>query len=304
MPPLSESVELGPGRVASYEVIGQGAPLLYFMGGPGFSAALLREEAELLADRFAVHLIDPHGSGRSTPPSDPSEYDPAGHARFYDEVRRALGIESAAIMGVSFGALVALSYAALFPAATRLCISVSGRVVGAEVEGEEAAAEMEAFLARHSHQPWYPSARRIWDEWTDRVLATDDPGEVNGMMAEVLPLYTADPDRPEVQRAIEQYRREIQADLAAVKVWESGLWQRIDVRPLLDAIRCPTLVLVGELDIICGPAQGRVIADAVAGAELVLVPASGHFIGVEQPQRFREEIIRFAAATPVAAAQA
>lgn len=295
MPPLSESVELGPGRKASYEVIGQGPPLLYFMGGPGFSAALLRNEAELLSDRFAVYLIDPHGSGRSTPPSDPSQYDPAGHAHFYDEVRRALGVESAVIMGLSFGALVALSYAAFFPDATQLCISVSGRVVGAEVESEDAAAEMQAFLARHSHQPWYPSARKTWDEWTDRILATDDVREADAMMAEILPLYTADPDRPEVQRAIEQYRLEMHSDLAAMKVWESGLWQRIDVRPLLSDIRCPTLILAGELDLICGPAQGRVITDAVADAEMVTIPDSGHFVGVEQPERFREEIIDFAA---------
>jgi len=295
MPPLSESVELGPGRVASYEVIGQGPPLFYFMGGPGFSAALLRDEAELLSDRFAVYLIDPHGSGSSTPPSDPSQYDPAGHAQFYDEVRGALGVESAVIMGLSFGALVALSYAALFPDATRLCISVSGRVVGAEVESEDAAAEMQAFLARHSHQPWYPSARKTWDEWTERILATDDVREADAMMAEVLPLYTADPDRPQVQRAIEQYRRDMHSDLAAMKVWESGLWQRIDVRPLLSDIRCPTLILVGELDMICGPAQGRVIADAVADAEMVTIPGSGHFVGVEQPERFREAILSFAA---------
>jgi proline iminopeptidase len=296
VPPLSESIELGSGRVASYEVIGQGPPLFYFMGGPGFSAALLRDEAELLSDRFAVYLIDPHGSGGSTPPSDPSQYDPTGHAHFYDEVRRALGIESATIMGISFGALVALTYAALFPDATRRCIAVSGRVIGAEVESAEAAAEMQAFLARHSHQPWYASARKTWDEWTDRILATDDVREADAMMAEVLPLYTADPDRPEVQHAIEQYRRDMHSDLVAMKVWESGLWQRIDVRPLLGEIKCPTLILVGELDVICGPAQGHVIADAVADAVMVTIPASGHFVGVEQPERFREEIVSFAAA--------
>lgn len=295
VPPLSDLVELGPGRVASYEVIGEGLPLLYFMGGPGFSAALLRDEAELLADRFAVYLIDPHGSGGSTAPSDPSQYDPAGHARFYDEVRRALGVESATVMGLSFGALVALSYAAMFPDATRACISVSGRAIGAEVESEDAAAEMQAFLARHSHRPWYDAARKTWDDWTERILATNDPREADAMMAEVLPLYTADPDRPEVQRAIEQYRHDMHSDLAALKVWESGLWQGIDVRPLLAEIRCPTLVLVGELDLICGPAQGQVIATAVAGAEMVTIPASGHFVGVEQPERFREEIIAFAA---------
>jgi pimeloyl-ACP methyl ester carboxylesterase len=29
---------------------------------------------------------------------------------------------------------------------------------------------------------------------------------------------------------------------------------------------------------------------------MVTVPACGHFVGVEQPERFREEITRFAAA--------
>ncbi|MGH2857279.1 MAG: alpha/beta fold hydrolase [Solirubrobacteraceae bacterium] len=30
-------------------------------------------------------------------------------------------------------------------------------------------------------------------------------------------------------------------------------------------------------------------------AEMVTIAGSGHFVGVEQPERFREEIIRFAA---------
>ena len=84
------------------------------------------------------------------------------------------------------------------------------------------------------------------------------------------------------------------SNLAAVKAWESGLWQKIDVRPLLAEIARPTLVLVGALDMICGPAQGRLVADSVPGAELVIVPDSGHFIAAEAPDRFREEIVAFA----------
>ena len=295
MPALSERVELGRGRTAAYEAIGDGPPMFYFQGGPGFSAALLRSEAELIADRFCVYLVDPAGSGGSTPPSDPSQYDHIGHARFYDEVRRALGVGPATVMGISFGGIVALTYAALFPEATTQCISVSSRAVGAELEGEEAAAEMQAFLARHAYQPWYPSARKVWDEWTERVLATEDYREVDAMMAEVLPLYTSDPDRPAVKAAIEAWRRDMKSDLAAVKVWESGLWQRIDVRPLLGDIQCPTLILVGAEDMICGPTHGRLICDAVPGARLVVVPDSGHFIGTEAPEAFRAEIIAFAA---------
>ncbi len=294
MTALSQRVDLGAGRTAAYEVIGDGNPLLYFQGGPGFSAALLRPEAQLLADHFAVYLIDPAGSGGSTPPSDPSQYDHVGHARFYSDVCEAVGVGPATIMGSSFGGIVAMTYAALYPERTTRCISVASRAVGEEIEGPEAAAEMQAFLARHSHQPWYPEARKIWDEWTDRVLVAQDSREVDAMMAEVLPLYTAEPDRPGVQAMIEQWRRDMKTDLAAVKAWESGLWQTIDARPLLAKIQCPTLVLVGALDLICGPAQGQLIVEAVPGAELVSVPNSGHFIAAEAPESFRDEIIKFA----------
>ncbi|MGH2851630.1 MAG: alpha/beta fold hydrolase, partial [Solirubrobacteraceae bacterium] len=173
------------------------------------------------------------------------------------------------------------------------CVSVASRAIGAEIEGEDADAEMQAFLERHAHEPWYPSARRTWDEWTERVLAADDAREVDEMMAEVLPLYMAHPERPEVQSLIETWRRDMRSDLAAIQAWESGLWQRIDVRPLLGSVACPTLVLAGALDLICGPAHGRVIADAVPGAELVVIPDSGHFIAAEAPERFRAEVLRF-----------
>ena len=233
MPPLAQSVDLGGGRRAAYEVIGDGPPLLYFQGGPGFSAALLRDEADLLADTFAVHLIDPAGSGGSTPPTDPSEYDHIGHARFYDEVRQALGIGPATIMGISFGGIVSLTYAALYPESTTRCISIASRVVGAELEDEEAAAEMQAFLARHEDQPWYPSARRVWDEFTERVLAATDSREVDAMMAEVLPLYTADPDRPGVRSMIEEWRRDMKSDLAAIKAWSRASGSESTLGPCL-----------------------------------------------------------------------
>ncbi len=294
MPALSQYVDLGDGRRAAYEVIGEGPPLFYFQGGPGFSAALLRPEAELLADQFRVHLVDPAGSGGSTPPSDPSQYDHLGHARFYDEVRQALGVGPATIMGISFGGIVALTYAALFPDATTRCISLAARAIGQEIESEEAAAEMQAFLARHADQPWYPSARKTWDDWTERVLAAEDAHEVDLMMSEILPLYTAEPDRPAVKAMIEEWRNDMRSDLAAVKAWESGLWQRIDVRPLLSEIRSPTLVLVGGLDLICGPTQGRLIAASVPGAELAIVPESGHFIAIEAPDSFRALVVGFA----------
>jgi pimeloyl-ACP methyl ester carboxylesterase len=293
MTALRDTVALGGGRRASYEVIGSGEPAIYFQGGPGFSASLLRDDARLLADVFAVHLIDPPGSGESSPPEDPSQYDHIGHARFYDEVRRALGIEAATILGVSFGGTVAVTYAALFPGATTRCVAIATRVTGEEVAGEEGASEMRELMARHADAPWFPEAKEIWDTWTERVLAATDGAEVDAMMAAVLPLYTADPERPGVQQLIETWRREATTNLDAVKVWEGGLWQRIDVRPMLADVRAPTLVLAGELDLICGPTQARALAAALPHATVVIIPGSGHFIGAEAPIEFKQAIAAF-----------
>jgi proline iminopeptidase len=296
---LGESIEIpGAGR-AAYEVVGHGEPLLYFQGGPGFSANLLRDDAALVADRFAVYLIDPHGSGGSTPPSEPAQYDHVGHARFYDAVRRALGLKRVTVMGISFGSVVALTYAALFSDVAERCIAISARAVGEEDQGADAEQEMEQMLQRHAHAVWYERARATWDAWTPRVLAASDGSEVDAMMAEVLPFYTAHPDRPGVRRLIDAWRTEARTDLAAAQAWEGGLWQTIEIRPLLSRITCPTLLVTGELDLICGPAHGRMIADALPKAELVVIPDCGHFIPAEAPERFREELVSFCAAHPV-----
>jgi hypothetical protein len=71
MPGLSQSLELADGRRAAYEVVGDGTPLFYFQGGPGFSAALLRRDAELLADavlgaELIIVRLRPFHPGRST----------------------------------------------------------------------------------------------------------------------------------------------------------------------------------------------------------------------------------------------
>jgi proline iminopeptidase len=297
---LRESVELPDGRRAAYEVVGRGEPLLYFQGGPGFSASLLRDDAGLLGDRFAVYLIDPHGSGGSTPPADPARYDHIGHARFYDDVRRVLGLERVSVMGISFGSLVALTYAALFPDAAARCIAIAARAVGEDEQGDDAEQEMERMLSRHAQAPWYESARATWDAWTERVLAATDAREVDAMMAEVLPFYTAHPERPRVQRLIEAWRSDARTDLAAVQAWEAGLWQTIDIRPLLGRVRCPTLLLVGALDLICGPAHAEVLARAMPRAEVVTIEDCGHFIPNEAPERFAEAVVAFCDAHPVA----
>lgn len=273
--------------------------MLMFPGGPGIPAAFMRKDAELLADAFTVYLIDPPGSGGSTPPAGSDDYDHLGHARFYEEVCGALDLGDVVVHGESFGGVVALTYAALFGDTTTGCIAVSALSMGTEVdegEGGDAAAETERALARHEGAEWFPAARAMWDSWTERVLATDDAAEVEEMLRTVLPLYCAHPDRPDVRARLQELAPVIKCDVAAGKAWEGGLYQTIDIRPLLGRVRCPTLVLTGELDLICGPAQARPIADGIEGSTLQVIPDCGHFPALEANEAYKRAMIDWCSA--------
>lgn len=68
---------------------------------------------------------------------------------------------------------------------------------------------------------------------------------------------------------------------------------RPDSRPGLGAIRCPTLVLVGDSDELTPPDRAAEIANAIAGARLVTIPDSGHCSPLEQPERVTAALLEF-----------
>ena len=66
---------------------------------------------------------------------------------------------------------------------------------------------------------------------------------------------------------------------------QRAIMGRPDSRPGLGAIRVPTLVLVGEEDLITPPTEAREIAAGIgAGARLVTLAGCGHLATLEQPE--------------------
>jgi pimeloyl-ACP methyl ester carboxylesterase len=61
----------------------------------------------------------------------------------------------------------------------------------------------------------------------------------------------------------------------------------------LGAIDCPTLVLAGELDPYCPPKASKMIADAIPGSELKVVPGAGHCMHWEARDRTNDLILDF-----------
>lgn len=231
-------------------------------------------EATLFAGAMTTYLIDPHGSGLSTPPPDPSQYSFAGCAAFYEEVRRALGLGEVVLVGHSSGASTALTYAALAPDVVTACVAVGGLCVSPAVDPDLGAAWGEAFerrAGRHAGAEWYPEARRVWDTWDEQVMGADDPRDIVRMMMALHRLYAGYPDRPDVA---------------------AGL------RPLLGQIACPTLVVAGEFDCLGGLVQAQPICDGVPGARLELIPDCGHFPVLEATQTYSEAVTGVLRALP------
>jgi pimeloyl-ACP methyl ester carboxylesterase len=74
-----------------------------------------------------------------------------------------------------------------------------------------------------------------------------------------------------------------------------------DTLGLLVLLQTPTLVVVGEDDILTPPRYARALVAALGRAELALVPASGHACFLETPKPFAERVRRFLARHRMAA---
>jgi proline iminopeptidase len=284
----ADIIALDGGRQATYEVVGEGDPAIWFEGGPGLNAALGRGDCEVLADRFRCYLVDAPGTGGSTPHQDKTRYGLMGTSAFYEDVRRTLKLGAVTLLGHSSGGAVCLAYAALYPQGTRRCIAIDAWAGCREIdEGPEAQAEWAAGLARHAGEPWWPAATRALEAgMSPDFMDADDPEAV---WNPAWPLYFAHPERPLAQEHIARLSRDLRFGREPQLYGDEASYAD-DLFGLLPRISAPTLVIAGELDFICGPVQAREIAARVPGCELVIMPDCGHIPAYEKPQEFREVV--------------
>ncbi len=74
-----------------------------------------------------------------------------------------------------------------------------------------------------------------------------------------------------------------------------GIADRPDMSWLLPQIRVPTLLIVGEHDVITPVEEMREVAGGIAGAELVIIKDAGHLPALEEPVEFNAALAKFLA---------
>jgi len=123
-----------------------------------------------------------------------------------------------------------------------------------------------------------------------------------GRMDEVLManlMFAFHPEHAADRRLTDAYRAMIQRAGALQLIAQNrAVMAREDLRPFLPAVRCPTLVMVGEQDQLTPPEHAEEIAAAIPGAVLQRLPRCGHMLSWEQPLRVTEALRAWAAGRP------
>jgi pimeloyl-ACP methyl ester carboxylesterase len=67
-----------------------------------------------------------------------------------------------------------------------------------------------------------------------------------------------------------------------------------DFRPYLPGIKVPTMVIIGGRDRLVSPHESRILAEHLPRGKALALPDAGHAAFLERPNRFNEELRRFA----------
>ena len=99
------------GVLIYFKTVGKGSPLVIVHGGPGASHDYFLPYLLPLARTHRLIFIDERGSGRSQRLQDTSHYTVEAMVEDLEDVRVALNLGKVAVLGHSYGGVVAQAYA-------------------------------------------------------------------------------------------------------------------------------------------------------------------------------------------------
>jgi len=244
------------------KVIGQGYPLAIMHGGPGADHTTMLS-LRPCADRFTLVFYDHRCNGRSTG-AEVTSMTWENLTADADALRRTLGFDKWAVLGHSFGGMVALEYALRYPQSLShlLLLDTCGDIRWAQEKAPEALAQ----------RGYSPDVVRTAQRFFNGQIAP------NEMLPSLMKLGRA------------YYHHLSPLELAHMMV--SGLGARIrpealifgfsqslkgwNIMDRLSEIKVPTLVLAGRDDFQFPPEHQTALAAGIANAHLEIIERAGH----------------------------
>lgn len=252
--------------------------LLVVHGGPDWDHSYLVEPLVHLADQMRVLFVDLRGCGRSTRGLPDAEYTPERATTDLVTLLDRVGLRQAAVLGFSYGGLIAQRLAVAAPDRVSRLVIASSSVLpapqGAFAGWDERDQRLASQTALEEIDPPTPEAIQA------AAMAT---ASTNVWQLELLPEYT---------RRLEQIR--FSADWA-------GPWQRgtlpsprlSDPIASLAATRIPMLLLHGRQDMTFPVELAEQAQDLLPGAQAVILDDAGHMAHIDQPDAWLAAVRAF-----------
>ena len=277
---IGESVHIPQPEGDLHVVVhGESGPAVLLLSGAGNDNALLswRHAIPALAAEHRVLALDWPKQGGSKP-----WRGFAGHDRMLGCVTAVLdhfGLERAALVGLSQGGAIALAYAIEHPERVSKLVAIAPAGV--------------ISFPPVVHQ-------FLWLTAKSRLLNRTLPSLVFRSRAACAwfarrALFAGPVD--DFDQIVDEYHADVLANGAGSSDWQNDsigfLRMRVDLRPKLSAISCPTLFIQGSEDAGVRPRHTRAAAERVPGARFELIEGAGHWPNRQEPGRVNALIAEF-----------
>jgi pimeloyl-ACP methyl ester carboxylesterase len=258
------------GHRVSYRRDGWGPPILLIHGVTG-SSETWDDVIPFLSDRYTVIAPDLLGHGDSAKPR--GDYSLGAYASGIRDLMRAIGHDSATVVGHSLGGGVAMQVAYQFPELCQRLVLVSSGGLGREVS---------IFLR---------AATLPGSEWVLPLLASNGVLSAGGSVGNLLRSIglRAGPDLQELWKGFSSLgdAEARQAFIYTLRGIVDPGGQRVSARDRLYlAETVPTLLVWGERDPIIPVVHGYSAHEQIPDSKLEIIEGAGHFPYRDDPRRF------------------
>lgn len=273
MTPATGTVPVGDSTALYYDIQGSAADTVVVPLGVFLDSALAP-----LARTHTVVFYDPRQRGRSTHSTDTTRSTFAADVEDLERVRAELGLSRMALVGFSYYAAVAASYAAAHPQ------RVARLVLLSPIELTDSLAQHRDGAAAMSRIDTVQARRLV--RWRaagkDTVDATAYCQAYWAVNASVYVGDTAHAKRVRTDMCSlpNEGIRSFAQHMALVL---RSMGPRRDLTRAANAVTAPTLVIRGDRDLVANPEGARAWAAAIPNARLLTIRGGGHLVYVDDP---------------------
>ena len=266
-----------------YEVYGDGpTTFLLFPTSPISHSRMWKGQIPYLSRHFRVVVFDPRGNGKSDRPDDARAYSYWEVMKDGRAVLEATGTEAALLGGLCDGGGYALMLAATHPAVALGVVAIAPSVP--------------RLTPGHPNYRRYPSQERLdtdvgWAKWNVHYWRRDYRGFLEFFFSEQLPEpHSTKHIEDCVEWGLQGGRGSlVLADEEAPPPFASER----EARDLVGRVRCPVLVVHGELDN-CQTRERALAVAELTGGTLVALEGAGHIPTARHPVKVNSLLKEFA----------